>query len=853
MSRSRRRLAWGLAVWAALVALSGAWRARSPAPDAAGTLDLAVVDQGRRLERTTAVRIERLGPPNGSVAGTPPVLLLHGSPGSSRELLDLGRLLAPARPVLVPDLPGFGRSRARLPDYSIAAHADYVLQLLDALAVERVHLVGFSMGGGVAILAADQLDDRAASLTLLGSIGVQEYELFGHYHLNRAVHALQLGALWSLHNLVPHFGLLDPLPIDVAYARNFFDSDQRPLRGVLTRLDLPVLLLHGVADPLVPVELAREHHRLLPQSELVTYPAGHFMPFQTPGALAPDLTSFLDRVEAGAATRRATAPPQRLAAAARPPDPGDLPAATGLTLIVWMALLAAATLVSEDLTCIATGLLVAQGRIDLVAGIVACGLGIFVGDLALYAAGRVLGRPWLERAPLTWLVSPAQIERASAWFERHGPLVIFASRFWPGMRLPTYVAAGLLRTRWLEFTALFALAVAAWTPLLVGGTAWLGERWIEAARGSLGWILLAAIALAWLLSTLRRVVTYRGRKLWLATWRRRLRWEFWPPWVLYPPVLLWIAGLMVRHRSTTAFTAANPAIPHGGFVGESKGDILDGLPRGATARYLRLAAGTDLERRRSAVKAFRLEQTLAPPMVVKPDVGQRGQGVVIARDEATLDRALAAPEALLVQEYVPGREFGIFYLRHPRTETGEIFSLTVKELPTVTGDGVHSLERLILADGALLGQAETYLARFEDPAGRVPERGETVRLAELGTHCRGAVFRDGRALVTPQLRRAIDRMSRAYEGFHFGRYDVKVDSLADLRAGRGLRVLELNGVTSEATHIYDPAHGLLAAYRTLFRQWSLAFRIGRANMRRGARATPLRTLVQLAGRHLGRG
>ena len=100
------------------------------------------------------------------------------------------------------------------------------------------------------------------------------------------------------------------------------------------------------------------------------------------------------------------------------------------------------------------------------------------------------------------------------------------------------------------------------------------------------------------------------------------------------------------------------------------------------------------------------------------------------------------------------------------------------------------------------------------------------------------------------MEREVDRISRGYEGFFFGRYDLKAPSLEDAVAGRNLRVIELNGVTSEASHIYDPSHNLLAAYRVLFRQWALAFEIGEANRRRGAAVTSIRRLARLAVDHL---
>ena len=62
--------------------------------------------------------------------------------------------------------------------------------------------------------------------------------------------------------------------------------------------------------------------------------------------------------------------------------------------------------------------------------------------------------------------------------------------------------------------------------------------------------------------------------------------------------------------------------------------------------------------------------------------------------------------------------------------------------------------------------------------------------------------------------------------------------------GKDLSVIELNGVTSEATSIYDPKHSLFYAYRTLFRQWRIATEIGIANIHKGQSATSLRQLIR---------
>ncbi len=149
--------------------------------------------------------------------------------------------------------------------------------------------------------------------------------------------------------------------------------------------------------------------------------------------------------------------------------------------------LAAATLVSEDLTCIAAGALVAAGTMSLAEGILACTLGIFCGDMLLYLAGRCFGRAAMRWRPLGRMLTAEKVERASAWLSARGARVVLASRFTPGLRLPTYLAAGLLKTRFWTFAGYFLLAAAVWTPLLVGGTALAGDGLLRAALGAGKW------------------------------------------------------------------------------------------------------------------------------------------------------------------------------------------------------------------------------------------------------------------------------------------------------------------------------------------------------------------------------
>src|SRR6185295_519320 len=103
--------------------------------------------------------------------------------------------------------------------------------------------------------------------------------------------------------------------------------------------------------------------------------------------------------------------------------------------------------------------------------------------------------------------------------------------------------------------------------------------------------------------------------------------------------------------------------------------------------------------------------------------------------------------------------------------------------------------------------ARFHLAAQRDRLGIVPAAGATVSLGDCGSHCRGAEFLDGGRYLTPALEDALERVSRRFDGFFFGRFDLRAASI-DAFASGAFTVIELNGVTSEPTHIYDPAVSL---------------------------------------------
>jgi len=495
---------------------------------------------------------------------------------------------------------------------------------------------------------------------------------------------------------------------------------------------------------------------------------------------------------------------------------------------------------SEDLATITGGLLAVGGEMPFWLAFAAVFFGIWIGDVGVYAIARVAGPPILATKWFGRIVSRSRIEASEAWFRERGWIAIVMCRFMPGVRVPVYASAGLLRTPLPFFVTLTGVAAFLW----VGGSFLLLHlfgravvTWFEIQAEHWGVWIVAALALFLVFFLLRKLSRpWGGRQLgrWLQRWKH---WEFWPAWIFYAPFIPLYLKLATRYGGLTVPAAANPGIPMGGFVGESKFDTLDKLQNAApewTAATSLLPIATDLERERM-LHAILEERALNFPVVIKPDVGQRGVGVKIVSgidDAIGLVRSVKAP--LVIQEYVPGPlEAGVFYLRDPDTDVGKIFAVTRKEFPVIVGDGKSPLRELVLRDTRASMIAGTYFRRLKDRIDSIPLDGERVALVKAGNHAQGCIFYDGMSWATPALLERFDGISRAIDGFYFGRYDVRFADEGQFERGEGFRILELNGASAEATSIYDPRTPLRQAYRVLGEQWEYAFRIGARNCERG--------------------
>jgi pimeloyl-ACP methyl ester carboxylesterase len=235
------------------------------------------------------------------------MLLIHGIGDSSETWRDIIPWLARDFTVIAPDLLGHGRSDKPRADYSVAGYANAMRDLLSVLGIERVTVVGHSLGGGVAMQFAYQYPERCERLVLVSSGGVSQ-EVHPLLRLGSAPGAELVLPLLSLRVArVCGWGLFrwmellntdlgrdaedwmrvfDALPD--ATARRAFVRTLRAVvdvRGqVITMLDrcyltrgMPTLLVWGGRDGVIPYHHAEVAHAAMPGSRLeVFHQAGHF-------------------------------------------------------------------------------------------------------------------------------------------------------------------------------------------------------------------------------------------------------------------------------------------------------------------------------------------------------------------------------------------------------------------------------------------------------------------------------------------------------------------------------------------------------------------------------------------------
>lgn len=325
-------------------------------------------------------------------------------------------------------------------------------------------------------------------------------------------------------------------------------------------------------------------------------------------------------------------------------------------------------------------------------------------------------------------------------------------------------------------------------------------------------------------------------------------WEYWPFQIVYIPIYFQWAYYALRSGTIFFFNACNPTIKNGGFFNESKKAIYDLMPPQYYPKTLLIANGTSVGDLFEKVA----DSGIRYPLIAKPDIGLRGSAVKKIDDaEALAAYSHKADFDFLIQDLIPyANEVGVFYVRHPDEKTGKITGIVAKEFLAVTGDGISTIKGLVKKNRRYEMQLKALEGEYGNRLNEIPEAGEKINLVPYGNHARGAKFIDGSAWVTPQLTQTINAICLQVPGFYFGRLDLMYNTLGELEQGKNFSVVELNGAASEPTHIYDPGHSLLFAWKELSRHIRYMYKISVANHKKGAAYLPHKAGIQEYRTHL---
>ena len=265
---------------------------------------------------------------------------------------------------------------------------------------------------------------------------------------------------------------------------------------------------------------------------------------------------------------------------------------------------------------------------------------------------------------------------------------------------------------------------------------------------------------------------------------------------------------------------------------ESKKEIYDLIPQQYYPKTELIREGTALTDVLNVIEAAKIKY----PLIAKPDIGLRGSGV--KKIDTVLDLKVYTEKAnfdYVVQNLIPyENEVGIFYVRYPHEKAGSITGIVSKEFLIITGNGFSTLEELIKENPRYELQLKVLKQEYGRKLYDILPKGKKMNLVPYGNHARGAKFIDGSHWITPKLTKIINEMCLQIPGFYFGRLDVMYHTIEELEQGLNFSVVELNGAASEPTHIYDPKHSLLFAWKELARHITYMYEISVINHKNGA-------------------
>jgi hypothetical protein len=317
-----------------------------------------------------------------------------------------------------------------------------------------------------------------------------------------------------------------------------------------------------------------------------------------------------------------------------------------------------------------------------------------------------------------------------------------------------------------------------------------------------------------------------------------LHWEYWSFHTIYFFLYPIYVGLCIRAGLRYFFTASNPTIAYGGFLMEQKHEIYPLIPAQLYPAFFLAKTGTPANDILSMVE----ERMFSFPLIAKPNIGMQGKAVKKIKDkEELINYAQISTVDFLVQQLSPYQhEVGIFYVRMPNETNGRVTGIVAKEPMKVTGNGISTLYQLIMEEPRYILQINALQQMYGAGLQSILGNGEEKILAPYGNHVRGSKFLDWSFKIDETLSKNIDSACKNIDGFYFGRMDIMYNNWDDLRTTSDFHIIELNGAGSDPTHMFDPSHSLLFAWKEIVKHWFLLWRVSKQNYAKGHRFMTLK-------------
>lgn len=309
-------------------------------------------------------------------------------------------------------------------------------------------------------------------------------------------------------------------------------------------------------------------------------------------------------------------------------------------------------------------------------------------------------------------------------------------------------------------------------------------------------------------------------------WHKIKNWEYWSAYFIYMPTFFYWVWMMLKFKSISFFKYANPSIKNGGFYGDGKMDIYNLLPVNLYPKTILIE-----KHKKYDFEKIISNQKLTFPLILKPNIGLRGIDVVKVNSTNEIVNYFRIKEFnFLIQEFVVfPKEIGLFYCRMPNEINGKITGLTLKKFLTVKGNGKESIEQLLSKNYRYAMQ----MSKLKDKINfnEIIYNNEERCLVPFGNHNRGTEFLDGNTFISYKLEQTFNKILNSIPGFYYGRLDIRYNTFEELERGENFSIIELNGLKSEPTHIYDPKHSFWFGQKEIFKHQKIMYNIVKANIK----------------------